>query len=186
MPSMSLISMLSIFTVLLSLLSLMNASPIAPEVAGSAAGLTTGSHGNNMKMIKARSSLDITEHSTGSTYDCAPRDIHCCEQALGHSTDKSNKGSQSGDSGNGSGSSSGSGSGGSGSGSGSNVARRSPASNNPFDNVLRMRDVVGNFGVNCSPIAIGAISTCKAAVMCCSDMTSEGKVNAACTPLGIA
>lgn len=102
-----------------------------------------------MKSKMKRSSLDITEHSTGSTYDCAPRDIHCCEQALGHSNDKTNKGTSNENNGNGNGSSGGSGNGG-GSGSGSNVARRSPTSNNPFDNVLRMRDVVGNFGVNCS------------------------------------
>lgn len=130
----------------------MSASPIAPDVAGSAAGLTTGSNaGSQMMMMKSkmkRSSLDITEHSTGSTYDCAPRDIHCCEQALGHSNDKTNKGTSNENNGNGNGSSGGGGNGGS--GSGSNVARRSPASNNPFDNVLRMRDVVGNFGVNCS------------------------------------
>lgn len=127
----------------------MNASPIVSPDSGSAAG-GSGGIGGGSGLLKVRSSLDITEHSTGGTYDCAPRDIHCCEQALGHSTDKGAKGTS--NEANNSGGNGGQG-GGSGSGSGSNVARRSSSSSsssNPFEHVLQMRDVVGNFGVNCS------------------------------------
>lgn len=140
MPSLSLISMLSLFTLLLSLFSLMNASPIVSGPGSAAVGPA------KLSMAR-RSSLDITEHSTGGTYDCAPRDIHCCEQTLGHTNE--NKAQKGGANGGGAGANGdGSGSGSNGSGSGSNVAKRS--SSNPFENVLQMRDVVGNFGVNCS------------------------------------
>jgi hypothetical protein len=114
----------------------------------------------NANALQARSSLQITEHSTGGTYDCSPRDIHCCEQTISHKEDRKQGGAGAGGSGS---SASTSGANGkeaannaeagaanpSASASSTNNERRS--NSGPFEAFMQVkRGLVSNVGVNCS------------------------------------
>ncbi|CAD6564695.1 MAG: hypothetical protein CYPHOPRED_004624 [Cyphobasidiales sp. Tagirdzhanova-0007] len=54
-----------------------------------------------------------------------------------------------------------------------------------FGSLLALDGLIGNVGLNCSPLGLSVGSKCKSTPVLCSDVYQDGLINLGCSPLSV-